>query len=342
MLDALHRELAERWAELPDKPSTLYFGGGTPTVYSPQELQGPIERVKSLYAIQAFEEVTVEANPDDLTDDYLSRLQKTDVDRLSIGIQSFRDEDLELFNRRHTGQEAYDVVQRAKKYGFGNITVDLIYGIPGLTDEAWRTNLQKFLELDVPHLSAYHLTIEPRTVFGKWMEQGRITPVTEETSERQYEILERITREAGYEHYEISNFARPGFRAVHNNHYWNGTPYLGIGPAAHSFDGKTRRWNTANNKIYLETSGTDVGFETETLTDTDRFNETLLAGLRTSDGVSWRAIRERFGPEREAYLRKAIVSFIASGAVEDDGKTFRIPSSCFLISDAVIASLFLA
>lgn len=341
MLSALHRELELRAGELSDEPvTTLYFGGGTPTVYTPEELQGLIDRVQAFYPAHNLVEITAEANPDDLTDDYLARLSATGVNRLSIGIQSFHDTHLQLFNRRHTGQQAREAVLRAQSHGFENVTIDLIYGVPGMTDAEWESNLRQFIELDVPHLSAYHLTIEPRTVFGKWSEQGKIAAVPDETSERHYAMLERLTREAGYGHYEISNFARPGREALHNSSYWNGTPYIGIGPAAHSFAGRTRRWNTAHNAQYL--SGLESGnyFDFEELSDTDRFNETLMTGLRTSRGVAWSRLEEDFGVTAVSRLKLAARKHVDAALLVDDGQCLRIPPVHFLLSDAIIADLF--
>jgi oxygen-independent coproporphyrinogen-3 oxidase len=340
VLKALHRELALRRGEVGEPVRTLYFGGGTPSVCAPEELQGLIDRVKSLYDTD-FEEVTVEANPDDLTDDWLAGLKETAVDRLSIGIQSFHDAHLQLFNRRHTGRQGVEAVERAQKHGFQNITIDLIYGIPGMTDAQWESNLHTAIGLGAEHLSAYHLTIEPRTVFGRRAAQGKLATVPDETSARQYEILERLTAAAGYDHYEVSNFARPSRRAIHNGNYWNGTPYLGIGPAAHSFDGKAvRRWNTADNRAYVEGLETGDYFETERLTEADRFNETLMTRLRTSDGASWNELERTFGPDRIAPLRTAARKYLATGLLVDDGERLRIPSARFLVSDAVIADLF--
>lgn len=340
MLEALHRELELRRGEVTEPVRTLYIGGGTPTVYAPQELQSLIDRVKSCYPVEALEEVTVEANPDDLTDDYLRALKESDVNRLSIGIQSFLDPHLQLFNRRHTGRQASDAVLRAKAHGFENTTADLIYGVPGMTGAEWEGNLRKFIELDIPHLSAYHLTIEPRTVFGKWAEQGRIAAVSEEISQRHYDILEKIMGEAGYAHYEISNFARPGYEAKHNGSYWDGTPYLGIGPAAHSFDGRARRWNTADNREYLDKLESGGYFGGEELSAADRFNETLMTGLRTARGVSWEFLERESGGERTARLRRDVRKFLDSGLLVDDGQWLRIPSVYFLRSDALIADLF--
>ncbi len=347
LFEALHRELESRRGEISGPVRTLYFGGGTPSLCAPNVFQTLIDRVRSLYDAD-FEEITIEANPDDLADDYLTRLRQTDVDRLSIGIQSFHDAHLRFFNRRHTGREGHDAVRRAQEHGFENITVDLIYGFSGLTEAEWESDLLKVKELDVPHLSAYHLTIEPRTTLGRWAAAGRITPVSDEISQRHYEILERLTAEAGYDHYEVSNFARPGREAIHNSRYWDGTPYLGIGPAAHSFDGHTRRWNVSDIQRYI------AGFEhqTETLTAVDRFNETLLTGLRQARGVAWAtlgrcsqaataACEQRPGGDFVAATRAAAAKYLATGLLIDDGTRLRIPTEHFLISDAIISDLFL-
>jgi oxygen-independent coproporphyrinogen-3 oxidase len=337
---ALHRELELRRGEVREPVRTLYFGGGTPTIYTPEVLQGVIGRVKSLYDTD-FEEITVEANPDDLTDEYLARLKETEIDRLSIGIQSFQDAHLQLFNRRHTGQQGCEAIERARRHGFENLTVDLIYGIPGQTEEEWESDLSRVIGLSVTHLSAYHLTIEPRTPLGRWAERGKIAAVSDGISRRHYEILERLTTAAGYEHYEISNFARPGYSSRHNSHYWDGTPYLGIGPAAHSFDGFTRRWNRSDIRHYLENLEFGDYFETEYLSPADRFNETLMTGLRTARGVSWKRLDEAFDPEKIEYLRAAAQKYLATGRLIDDGERLRIPTAHFLLSDGIIADLFI-
>jgi oxygen-independent coproporphyrinogen-3 oxidase len=341
MAEALHRELAARREEVAEPVRTLYFGGGTPTVYPPETLQGLIEAVKTGYDTD-FEEITVEANPDDLSGDYLARLRDTDADRLSIGIQSFDDDHLQLFHRRHTGRQAIEAVRQARKHGFENIAIDLIYGIPGLSDAGWEENLRRAIDLEPKHLSAYHLTIEPRTVFGRWAERGKLAAVSDEESLRQYEILERVTAQAGYVHYEVSNFALPGYEARHNSRYWDGTPYLGIGPAAHSFDGRVRRWNTADNRAYLEHPAPGDCFESETPTDTERFNETLMTGLRTARGVAWQALEQAFGGEKIAALRTAARRYLDSGLLVDEGGRLRIPTARFLLSDRIIGDLFLS
>ncbi|MCD8185012.1 MAG: radical SAM family heme chaperone HemW, partial [Rikenellaceae bacterium] len=284
--EGLHRELIVRCDEIREPVQTVYLGGGTPTLYSPEQLQELIRTVRAYYPANRLQEITVEANPDDLTEEYLIRLQDTEINRLSIGVQSFENEHLTLFRRRHTGLEALEAIERARKRGFENLSVDLIYGVPGMTEEQWKNNLNRIGELRIPHLSAYHLTVEPRTVFGKWAEKGILQAVAEQTSESHYRILEHWAERTGFDHYEVSNLALPGYRARHNSGYWNGTPYLGIGPGAHSYDGRVRRWNRADIRTYLERMDAGDYFDSELLSEKDRFNEYLMTRLRTAEGIS--------------------------------------------------------
>lgn len=340
MLDALRRELIQRRDYLNEPVKTLYFGGGTPSVYAPQELGLLIDTVKELFGVGQFDELTVEANPDDLTDRYLEGLAEAGVNRLSIGVQSFQDSHLAFFNRRHDGRQAFDSVQRARKHGFDNITLDLIYGIPAMTEVEWAYNLDRFLALNIQHLSAYHLTIEERTVFGKMAKRGDLKPVADEVSTKHYEILERFMREAGYLHYEVSNFARPGYEALHNGNYWSGVPYLGIGPSAHSYDGTIRQWNVRSNKLYLERIDNGDYFETEILSDTDRYNEYIMTSLRTSRGIDREEVARRFGAQKLFCLDRDIVPFTSRGQIACDGRRLYIPSEYYLLSDYIISELF--
>ncbi|MBR6831442.1 MAG: radical SAM family heme chaperone HemW, partial [Tidjanibacter sp.] len=262
MVVALKREMEHRRDFFDGDPlTTIYIGGGTPTVYDPQVLQGLIDRAVELWGDAELGEITVEANPDDLTPDYLARLRQTRINRLSIGIQSFIDRDLQFMNRRHSAEQAIECVKEAQRAGFDNITIDLIYGVPGMSNEEWRRNIVTALDLEVQHISAYHLGIEPGTLFGK---RG-VVPVDEQTSEEQYLMLHRMMEEAGYEHYEISNFARSGRRAQHNSSYWHGVRYLGVGPSAHSYDGARRWWVESSIGGYIKNVGSDVIYESELL-----------------------------------------------------------------------------
>ncbi|WP_071134816.1 radical SAM family heme chaperone HemW [Millionella massiliensis] len=335
MLRAIGSELRSRRQEIaPGSVRTLYFGGGTPSVCTPEEIRQLVDEVRELWDVERFDEATLEANPDDLTPAWLDTLRReSGIDRLSIGIQSFRDDHLQRMNRRHTAQDAIDAVRNARRAGFDNITIDLIYGLPWMSPDEWQHNLDRAVELEVQHISAYHLTIEPRTVFGK---QG-LRPVDEETSELHFRMLRETLTRAGFEHYEVSNFARPGFRARHNSAYWRGEPYLGAGPSAHSYDGERQRsWNVSSNRLYL--SGAPR--ETELLTMTDLLNEYLMTRLRTVDGIDLGTIRERFGPDEARRIAARCERFAASGEMQPTDRGFAIPPAHFLVSDYVISELF--
>lgn len=333
MLAAISDELEARRGFIPDREvATIYIGGGTPSLLDPQELQQLIDRVKELWDCTALEEVTVEMNPDDLDSGYLERLTQTDIDRLSIGIQSFIDRDLRFMGRRHNSQKAIEAVRAAQKVGFGNISIDLIYGIPGMTMQEWRGNLEQAFSLGVQHLSAYHLSIEPNTPFGR----RNMSPVDEAQSEEQFMLLHEMAAEAGFEHYEISNFALPGLRAKHNSAYWSGSNYLGVGPSAHSYNGRQRSWSASDADVYL--NGGDI-YQTETLTEQDRYNEFLMLALRRAEGVDPTDIARIFGREqRDKFLRDAAES-VAKRAINVVSGRYFIPFEKILISDHIISSL---
>lgn len=334
MLEAIGRELAQRRGELaPHSVRTLYFGGGTPSVCTPDEIGRLVRQVREQWSVDRFDEVTLEANPDDLTPGYLSALRDTGIDRLSIGVQSFHDRHLERMNRRHTARAAVEAVEAAHVAGFANLTIDLIYGFPGMTLREWREDLEQAVALPVQHISAYHLTVEPRTVFGR---QG-LTPVGEEVSEQHFVLLRERLQTAGFEHYEVSNFARPGFRARHNSAYWSGEPYLGVGPSAHSYDGSRRRsWNVSSNPLYLN----GAPFEEELLTDTDLQNEYLMTRLRRAEGISTADFCSRFGEAETRRLEMRCAVFEAAGDLFRTPAGWAIPPARWLISDYVISRLF--
>lgn len=292
---------------------TLYFGGGTPSLLSPGELGDFIRQIRQQWHNAPLEEITVEANPDDLSLDYLTALRQEGVNRLSIGIQSFHDRDLQWMHRRHTARSAIEAVQAARQAGFDNLSIDLIYGLPHMTLEEWRDNLQQALSLRPEHLSAYHLTIEPQTPFGRAKARGTLQEIDSESSLAQYKLLRSILCEAGYEHYEISNFALPGRRARHNSLYWHDVPYLGIGPSAHSFNGKRRQWNIAHLGRYLERTPTAAQAESEILTPEMQYDEHIMTHLRTADGVHTAELASRFGPERLRYFIRQAERHLVSG-----------------------------
>ncbi|MDR3350829.1 MAG: radical SAM family heme chaperone HemW [Prevotellaceae bacterium] len=343
MVHALLREMEERknYLPAPPYPSTLYFGGGTPSALSPAELQTLTDKARRIFTPPDFSEITVEINPDDSSPAYFAQLHKTGVTRLSIGVQSFRDELLKQLRRRHSAQQAIDCVKTAQDAGFKNISIDLMYGLPQQTPEAWRQDIAQALSLQTPHISAYHLSIEPKTLFGKQYAKGTLPLPDEETGAQQFLYLHHALEDAGYTHYEISNFARPGFRAEHNSGYWQGFPYLGIGPSAHSCNGQSRQWNIANNRRYMEAlENRQPAFETETLTPGMRFNEYLLLSLRTAEGADLQYMAKTFGEPFLQHCLQQAQRYLSTGDLVRDGNKLHIPPPRFLLADAVIRDLF--
>ena len=287
-VDALLAELRMRRDELPlARVHSIYIGGGTPSQLPVKALSGILNEVCRLFPVDSDAEVTVEANPDDVTPEWLAALSHTPVNRLSMGVQSFDDALLRLIRRRHTAQQAVCAVEQAARHGISNVSIDLIYGLPTQTMEQWQADVHQALALDVQHLSAYSLSYEEGTPLWRMLEQGRIEEADEELSLCMYEHLIDSTRAAGFAHYEISNFCRPGRHSQHNSAYWHGVPYLGFGPGAHSYDGmRTRRWNLSDLKGYVQAAGSMPPHQSEVLTDDELYDETVMTRLRTSDGLS--------------------------------------------------------
>ena len=334
---AMHRELDERQDYLRGEAvTTRYFGGGTPSLYAPAALKGLLDHAALLFDCSGTTETTLEANPDDLTENYLDGLREAGIDRLSIGIQSFDDRCLKLMNRRHTAAQAIGAVRAAQRAGVRNITADLIFGIPGFGGDSLKRSLDGVLSLGVQHISAYHLTVEPGTAFGRRAARGQFAPVDEATSETEYALVHETLTGAGFEHYEVSNFALPGFRARHNAAYWHGVKYLGIGPAAHSFDGRERHWNVASVTEYI--GGTPA--EAETLTDRDRFNEYVMTRLRTAEGIDLREAERLFGKERAARVLRDAEPWLKSRTLVLAAGRMAVPPARMLVSDAVIETFF--
>ncbi|HOS49561.1 MAG TPA: radical SAM family heme chaperone HemW [Bacteroidia bacterium] len=280
-----------------EKIDTIYFGGGTPSLLSADEIARIIDRLQQFHDLSGVKEVTLEANPDDLTATYLRKLRHTAVNRLSIGIQSFRDEDLKLMNRAHDSKQAQRCVPEAADIGFENITIDLIYGIPGLSQSDWQRNLETALQLPINHLSSYCLTVEPKTALTFQVNKGKVPAVNDDEAADQFDYLISFTEAAGMPWYEVSNFAKPGFESKHNSSYWTGARYLGLGPAAHSFNGKNRSWNVKSNAGYIQQINENIlPSEEETLTAEERFNEVVLTSLRTRKGLTLSDIR-KYGNE---------------------------------------------
>lgn len=341
-LAAMEREVVMRRNFLRGEAvQTIYFGGGTPSLVPTEWIARAIELCRTRFDCSQLEEVTLEANPDDLSAEYLAGLRAAGVNRLSIGIQSFDDEVLRVMNRRHDATAAIKAVEAARAAGFDNITIDLIYGLPFGPKDALSRSLAQAVALDVEHISAYHLTIEPNTRFGRMAARGELTPVPDEESERQYLQVHNHLTTAGYDHYEISNFAKEGFRSRHNSSYWHSQLYLGIGPAAHSFDGERRVWAVASVAEYLKGVDAAECFESEVLTATDRYNEVVMTALRCREGIDLEELREKFGAARAEYFCAEAERFVASGALSNDGKRVAMRPERWLVSDSVIAELFI-
>lgn len=339
VLEAIIGEMRSERDYINDEPvRTLYVGGGTPSLCTPGNLQRFADTARDLWDCSGLKEITVEANPDDLTTSYLEELAGTDINRLSIGVQSFFDSHLAFMNRRHSASTAFDAIGRAQSAGFTNITIDLIYGVPDMSLREWEQNLDTAVSLGVQHISAYHLTVEPGTPLGRIYEKGGFDAVDESIGEKQFRMLHGKLTAAGFEHYEVSNFARDGFRSKHNSSYWDGTAYLGIGPSAHSYDGTSRRSCPASLGDYLGSGA--IKYEIERLSDRDRYNEYIMTSLRRVEGVDTTFIEREFGDRLAGRLRSGISKFMDAGTVVRDGTRYHIKPENFLVSDDVIRDLF--
>ena len=320
-----------------EEVKTVYFGGGTPSLLEPRETQGILEILDKSYNINAAaDEITLEANPDTVSKESLLAYKSIGINRLSIGIQSFFDDDLQYLSRKHDSKHARQVLEWANEVGFQEVTFDLIYGIPTLTDEKWRKNLEIFFSTGFNHLSAYALTIEEQTALGQRIHKGAAAPVSEEATIRQYEILVEMTKNRGFEHYEISNFARPGHYSKHNTIYWRGEKYLGLGPSAHSFNGVSRQWNVASVKDYCG----NYSFEKEELTLDDRYNEYVMTSLRTNWGCDVDFIRVNFGEKYAERFINGVKNHIPSGKMYSKSNNYILTDQGMLFADGIAAELF--
>lgn len=320
---------------------TIYFGGGTPSLLSTEEVNTILNKLHQLFPVAANAEITLEANPDDVTDEKLAGWKAAGINRLSIGIQSLFDEDLQWMNRAHTATEAKQVIQKARAAGFETFTVDLIYGTPGLTDDKWKQNIDWVLQQNITHLSCYALTVEEKTPLDKQIRLHQKTDIDPEQQSRQFLLLMEAMKQAGFEHYEISNFAKPGHRSKHNSSYWHGTYYLGLGPSAHSFNGNSRQWNVANNQQYIQSLQQNmILFEKEELTRTQQLNEYIMTSLRLMEGCDLNYIKEKFGEEKAAQLKKEAVSFATKCWLIDTNDHLILTTEGKLFADRIAAELF--
>lgn len=326
----------------PGTVDTIYLGGGTPSLLSAPELMAIFECIYGQYKVATHPEITIEANPDDLTAAYLTRLKQTPVNRLSIGIQSFRDEDLQRMNRAHTGSMALRCVPEAAAAGFDNISIDLIYGLPFLDMEAWQENVHTAFSLPVQHLSCYGLTVEAKTALAWQITKGQMPAPDEDMAAAHYAWLLEESETAGFPWYEISNFSKPGFKSKHNTAYWEGVPYVGIGPSAHSFNGLVRSWNVSSNAQYVkEINAGILPSESEVLSHKERFHELLLTSLRMRKGLTLSDIRSNYGNAIEGQLIEEAGKFVEKGWLEPIGKQLRLTKQGLLFADKITAELFI-
>jgi len=342
MVDAICTEIVHKKNRITDQVGTIYFGGGTPSVLPFKSFEKIFDTITRNFSVASDAEITIEANPDDLDAKKIGELRQLPVNRFSIGIQSFFEEDLRWMNRAHSAAEAESCIKRSQDAGFENLSIDLIYGYPLLTDGKWLSNINKAIAFETPHISAYSLTVEPRTALASSIIKGKQIPLNEEQSAAQFITLTEKLKEGGFEHYEISNFSKPGKYAVHNTNYWRGVPYLGIGPSAHGFDGQTRYLNIANNAEYLSKLQQGSLAETiEELSIYDRFNEYIMTSLRTMWGCSLDKIEADFGIPFLADTLKNIKIFIERNWLINEANRLTLTLDGKLFADYIASELFL-
>ncbi|MHA4843799.1 radical SAM family heme chaperone HemW [Flavitalea antarctica] len=342
-IQAILREIELRKDYLQgEQVNTIYFGGGTPSLLEQYELDRIFNEIHKHHKVSDEAEITFEANPDDVAPGKPAAWKAAGINRLSMGVQSFYEEDLQWMNRAHNASQALDSVKLVQDAGFTNLTIDLIYGSPGLSDEKWASNVREAIDLQIPHLSCYALTVEPETALDKMISKRKSEPVSSDDQARQFLLLMDWLDNAGYEHYEISNFAKPGMYSRHNSNYWSGATYLGLGPSAHSYNGNTRQWNVANNARYIKALGlNELPFEMEDLTLSDRQNEFVMVNLRKSDGINKDEFANLFGPDRLAELSRNLGKYIKTGKVQEMDSSYTLSREGKLFADGIAGDLFI-
>lgn len=340
LLEALKQEMVARKDYLHgEKVGTVYFGGGTPSILKVEEIGALLGLIKEFFPLEDDPEITLEANPDTLSLDYLKGLRSLGVNRLSIGIQSFFDADLRYLSRKHNAEHALQCIKWAKEAGFSNLNIDLIYGLPTSDADQWNSNLDRFFALEIPHLSAYALTLEPNSILTKQIAMGKALPVNEDDAVRDYEILCRRAAENGFLHYEISNFCRPGRTSKHNTGYWFGTPYLGLGPSAHSYDGTSRQWNVSSVDRYLAASYPDMA-EREVLSLEQQYNEYVMLRLRTMWGIDLKYVKREMGERFSIYCEQKAQALVAQGRLSKTREFLYLTDAQMLFADGIAEELF--
>lgn len=342
MIQAITGELELRARNQKQRIETVYLGGGTPSLLELPLLEKLFKALNQFFEVDTEAEITLEANPDDITPENLNYWKHLGINRLSIGIQSFHDTDLKFLNRIHSVAKALECIELAQQYDFPNLTIDLIYGIPTLSNEQWLQNLDLFAKLHIPHLSAYALTVEPHTPLSLMIEKGKLQPVEEKQSSEQYEILMQFMERHGYLHYEISNFCLPDHFARHNVSYWKGIEYLGFGPSAHSFNGSIRQWNVSSVTEYMDAINQgNLPSESEILTIDNRYNEYVMTGLRTMWGCALSEIKDTFGASYESYFISQAQKWIAQSLMQQTGDHYTLTPKGKLFADGIASDIFM-
>jgi oxygen-independent coproporphyrinogen-3 oxidase len=338
-ISALLKEIGTRQDYIGgESVGTVYFGGGTPSLLATEDIESILQELRSRFSLVEGTEITLEANPDDITTARLGAWRQAGINRLSIGVQSFFEDDLRWMNRAHDARQALDCIRLAQEEGFDNISIDLIYGGPTLPDDRWQQNVEQAISMNIPHLSCYALTVEPRTALDTLIKKHKLTDVSPDDQARQFLLLMDWTAAAGYEHYEISNFARPGHRSRHNSAYWQGKKYLGLGPSAHSYNGSSREWNVANNAQYIAAPG--LVREKEELTADQQLNEYIMIALRTIEGIDLATFAQRFGYLKEEDLLKRTEKYIRNATIRNNSGWLQLTKEGKLLADGIAGDLF--
>ena len=342
LIEALKKELSLRIKELPKAPlKSIYFGGGTPSLLTPEEIGILINSVTNHFKVDEQAEITLEMNPDDYYEGYFEQIKAFGVNRLSVGVQSFIPEELSAMNRAHNEQQAMSVLEQVQHY-FTNFSLDLIYGIPGSTMKSWEKNITTALSFRPSHISSYALTVEPKTVLAKQVNDKRVQLLPEEMTVQQFDFLVEFLTNKGYDHYELSSFSLPGYRSVNNTSYWQGKPYLGIGPSAHSYYQNQRSWNVSNNRLYIKKLRADeLPLEREQLTKIDRYNEFVMTGLRTAEGVALHDIQQHFGDKFAQLFEDQVEKHLMVQHLYWDGDVVKVTKKAKFLVDGIASDLFL-
>lgn len=342
MVDSIDKEIRMRAPTSPENITTIYFGGGTPSILGPEKIKGLLSTIQLHFKVDPLAEITLEANPDDINTENALAWKAMGINRFSIGIQSFSAQNLEWMNRAHTVEQSIECIEIIRSAGFTNFSIDLIYGTPGQDQQSWEEDLKLALELKIPHLSCYALTVEEGTALNKMINQGKKADVNPDEQAERFNSLVSMTKQSGYLHYEISNFALPGMESKHNSAYWEGKPYMGFGPAAHSLQGKTRSWNISNNIEYMRSIQEDkLPSEQEELSDTNLLNEYIMTGLRSAKGINREYIRHQWGEQLLGLIEIEIVPSLQSGKIVSTDYGWKLSETGKFFADGIASSLFI-